>query len=188
MINNAGITMNRPFEEVTEEQYNTLYDVNVRAQFFLTQALVPALAEGGHGAVINLTSNHAFSGLREHSVYAGTKGAIVSYTRQLSLELASEGIRVNAIAPGWILVENHLRLEPDLDPQAIGRRYPAGILGEPVDIGRLAIFLASEESRYIVGQTLLIDGGASAIMPLTGDFREPIGVQFGQGYVEGLGE
>ena len=186
LINNAGITMNMPFGKVTEEQYDTLYEVNVRAQFFLTQALEPALAESGQGVVINLTSNHAFSGLTEHSVYAGTKGAIVSYSRELSLELAPKGIRVNAIAPGWILVENHRKIQPDLDVEAVGRGYPAGVLGEPVDVARLAIFLASEESRYIVGQTLLLDGGASAIMPLTGDFREPIGVQFGQDYVEGL--
>ena len=186
LVNNAGITMNRVFEQVTEEQYDTLYNVNVRAQFFLTQALVPALGEAGKGVVINLTSNHAFFGLREHSVYAGTKGAIVSYSRELALDLAPRGIRVNAIAPGWILVENHLKVEPGLDVEAAGSRQPAGILGDPVDVARLAIFLASEESRYIIGQTLLIDGGTSAIMPLTGDFQQPMGVQFGQGYVPGL--
>ena len=186
LVNNAGITMNVPFEKVTPAQFDTLYNVNVRAMFFATQAAVPALLAQGSGAVINLTSVHAFAGMTEHSVYAGTKGAIVAYTRELSLELAPKGIRVNAIAPGWILVENHLKVMPDLDVQAAARTMPAGILGAPSDIGKLAVFLASESARYIIGQTLIIDGGLTALMPLTGDFRQPREYRFGQGYVPGL--
>ena len=186
LVNNAGITMTRPFEQVTREQYDTLYDVNVRGMFFLTQAAVPAMVEQGHGVVLNLSSVHAFTGMTEHTVYAGTKAAIMAFTRVLALELAPKGIRVNAIAPGWILVEKHFEAMKDLDPQAKGRESPAGILGEPKDIGRLAIFLASEEARYIIGQTLIMDGGQTAIMPLTGDFREPRQDIFGQGYVPDL--
>jgi NAD(P)-dependent dehydrogenase (short-subunit alcohol dehydrogenase family) len=185
LVNNAGITMNRPFEEVTPGQFDTLYHVNVRGMFFLTQSVIPSMLTQGHGAVINVSSVHAFSGKVEHTVYAGTKAAIVAFTRVLALEMAPKGIRVNAIAPGWILVENHLKVMGDFDRQASSRRLPAGFIGDSRDIGRLAIFLASDEARYIVGQTFIIDGGQTAIMPPF-DFREPNQYQFGQGYVPDL--
>ena len=186
LVNNAGITMNKPFLQVTPEQFDTLYDVNIRGMYFLTQAAVPTMIEQGNGAVINLTSVHAFAGMTEHTIYAGTKAAIVGFTRVLALELATKGVRVNAIAPGWILVENHLKVLGEFDQQSAGSTIPAGVIGAPHDIGKLALFLASDESRYIVGQTLVIDGGMLAIMPLSGDFREPRQEQWGQGYVPGL--
>ena len=186
LVNNAGITMNKPFLEVTPEQFDTLYNVNIRGMYFLTQAAVPTMIEQGSGAVINLTSVHAFAGMTEHTIYAGTKAAIVGFTRVLALELATKGVRVNAIAPGWILVENHLKVLGEFDQESAGNTIPAGVIGAPHDIGKLALFLASEESRYIVGQTLVIDGGMLAIMPLTGDFRETRQEQWGQGYVPGL--
>ncbi|AWT60356.1 MAG: 3-oxoacyl-[acyl-carrier-protein] reductase FabG [Candidatus Moanabacter tarae] len=186
LINNSGITMNKPFLEVTPEQFNVLYNVNIRGMFFLTQFMVPNMIEEGGGAVINLTSVHAYAGMTEHTVYAGTKGAIVSFTRVLALELAQKGIRVNAIAPGWILVENHLSVLKDFDRESAASGIPAGIIGEPTDIGKLALFLASEEARYIVGQTFVVDGGQLSIMPLTGDFREDRKEQWGQGYVPDL--
>ena len=186
LVNNAGITVNVPFEKVTVEQFDTLINVNLRAMFFLTQASIPAMAQEGAGVVINLSSVHAFAAMTEHTVYDATKGAIVAFTRVLALEMAPKGIRVNAIAPGWILVENHLKVRPNLDERASGQAIPAGIIGAPRDIGHLAIFLASDEARFILGQTLIIDGGQTAIMPLTGDFREPRNEQWGQGYVPGL--
>src|SRR5262249_30660547 len=172
LVNNAGITMNLPFEQVTVEQFDTLYNVNIRAMFFLTQAVLPSLRAAGQGVVINLASIHAFLGMTEHTVYAGTKGAIAAFTRVLALELGPKGIRVNAIAPGWILVENHLKTLAHFDEAESAATIPAGIIGKPRDVGRLAIFLASDDGRYFTGQTLLFDGGQSAIMPLTGDFRE----------------
>ena len=186
LVNNAGITMNRPFLDVTPEQFDTLYNVNIRGMYFLTQAAVPTMIEQGGGAVINLTSVHAFAGMTEHTIYAGTKAAIVGFTRVLALELATSGVRVNAIAPGWILVENHLKVLGEFDQQEAGATIPAGVIGAPHDIGKLALFLASDESRYIVGQTIVIDGGMLAIMPLSGDFRDTRQEQWGQGYVAGL--
>jgi len=187
LVNNAGITVNLPFEEVSGEIFDTLYHVNVRAQFFLTQAVLPTMEGQGKGIVINISSVHAFTGMTEHSVYAGTKGAVVAFTRELALELIQKGVRVNAIAPGWIFVESHREVLGDrFDVATAGQQIPAGFIGTPADIGRLAIFLASDESRYIVGQTIVCDGGQSAIMPLTGDFRERRSEQWGIGYVEGL--
>ena len=186
LVNNAGITMNKPFLDVTPEQFDTLYNVNIRGMYFLTQAAVPTMIEQGGGAVINLTSVHAFAGMTEHTIYAGTKAAIVGFTRVLALELATRGVRVNAIAPGWILVENHLKVLGEFDQQEAGATIPAGVIGAPHDIGKLVLFLASDESRYIVGQTIVIDGGMLAIMPLSGDFRDTRQEQWGQGYVPGV--
>ncbi len=186
LVNNAGITMNRPFEQVTVEQFDTLFNVNIRAMFFLTQAVAKDMVTRGQGSVINLSSVHAFQGMTEHSAYAGTKGAIVAFTREVALELAPKGIRVNAIAPGWILVDNHYKNEPSIDLEEGAYNIPAGFIGEPTDIGELAVFLASDASRYIVAQTLVIDGGQMSIMPHTGDFRKPRDSQHGKGYVPGL--
>lgn len=186
LINNAGITTNAPFEEIKPEQFDRLYNVNVRAAMFLAQHCLPALEANRPSAIINLTSVHALHGMTEHSIYAGTKGAIVAYTRELSIELAQKGVRVNAIAPGWIIVENHYKIIGDLDLEKAAHDIPAGFVGEPRDVGRLAIFLASDESRYVIGQTIVIDGGQMNIMPNTGDFRERRTWTFGQGYVPGV--
>ena len=189
LVNNAGITMNRPFGKVTMEQFDQLYHVNVRAPFFLTQALLADL-ERSHGVVINISSIHAYEGYTEHSVYAGTRGAIVSFTRQLAIELAPRGIRVNAIAPGAVPVPNHFKSTPDVDvEQSIkesGKGIPCGFAGTPDDIGSVALFLASGAARYIVGQTLIVDGGTTSWMPFGEQFKQPMTTQFGLGYVPGL--
>ena len=183
LINNAGITANMPFDDVTPDQFDTLFGVNIRSMFFATQCAVRLMREADGGAVVNLTSVHAYAAMTEHTVYAATKGAIVAFTRVVGLELAQRGIRVNAIAPGWILVENHLKAMPDLDPQAEGKKVPAGFLGEPADVAEMAMFLASDRARYVVGQTFVVDGGQLTIMPMTGDFREPRAAAFGTDYV-----
>ncbi|NUQ66648.1 MAG: SDR family oxidoreductase, partial [Pirellulales bacterium] len=184
LVNNAGITMNRPFDSVTAEQFDTLYQVNVRAMFFVTQALVPGMITRGGGVVINLTSVHALEGMPEHTVYAGTKGAIVAFTRSLAIELAPKGIRVNAIAPGAIEVENYRVAMPDYDADALGRTIPCGFVGMPADVAKVAVFLAGDDARYIVGQTLVVDGGTTSWMPFHDGFRRPLGGRFGQGYVD----
>jgi len=186
LINNSGITTNAPFEEIKPEQFDTLYTVNVKAALFLTQYCLPALVESAPSAVINLTSVHANHGMTEHSIYAGTKGAIVSYTRELSIELAPKGVRVNAIAPGWIIVENHYKTLGEVDLKKAADQIPAGFVGTPEDVGRLAVFLASDEARYIVGQTYTIDGGQMNIMASSGDIHARRQQTFGKDYVPGL--
>jgi NAD(P)-dependent dehydrogenase (short-subunit alcohol dehydrogenase family) len=188
LVNNAGITLNVPFDRVTPEQFDTLYRVNVRAGYFLTQRLLNGLVNN-RGAVINITSIHAFEGMREHSVYAGTKGAIVAYTRALAIELAPLGVRVNAIAPGCVPVANYEKAIGKYDVEDIGRNIPTGYVGMPEDIGKAVVFLASTGGRFILGQTLVIDGGTTSWMPFGEQFRQPIadsGVQFGRGYVPGV--
>ena len=187
LVNNAGITTNAPFEEITTEQFDLLYHVNVRAAMFLAQRCLPALIESKPSAIVNVSSVHAFHGLHEHSIYAGTKGAIVSYTRELSIELAPQGVRMNCIAPGWVVVENHYKVASDgIDLQQGAYPIPAGFVGQPVDVARLAIFLASTEARYIVGQTIVIDGGQMSVAANTGDFHKRRESTFGKGYVPGV--
>lgn len=186
LVNNAGITMTVPFEDVTIEQFDILCSVNVRAPFFLTQQVLPALRESTSASVINISSIHAFEGRRDYSAYAATRGAIVSFTRQLAIELAPEGIRVNSIAPGSIEVENHYKAVPDLDIVQAGKSIPAGFVGQPADIGDVAVFLASEEARYVVGQTIIVDGGTTSWMPFSEDFLTASAGTHGHGYVPGL--
>ena len=183
LVNNAGITMNLPFMEVVPEQFDTLFNVNIKAMFFLTQAAAKGMVARGKGAVINLTSVHANYAMHEHSIYAATKGAIVSFTRTTSVELAQLGVRMNAIAPGWIIVENHYKAVENLDISNAAHAIPAGFVGEPTDIGELAVLLASDAARYIVGQTYMIDGGQASNLYASGDFREPREDKFGRDYV-----
>jgi len=186
LVNNAGITMNVPFEKVTPEQFDTVFGVNIRATYFVTQAVVPAMIAQGRGVVINTSSIHSFEAYPDHSVYAATKGAINALTRVLAIELAPKGIRVNCIAPGAVEVEAHHEIFADYDPAAMGRVIPAGFVGQPADIAKVAVFLATDDARYIVGQTLLVDGGTGSWMPFGDGFRRPMTEQFGRGYVPGL--
>jgi NAD(P)-dependent dehydrogenase (short-subunit alcohol dehydrogenase family) len=185
LVNNAGITLNRPFEQVAAAEFDLLYRVNVGAPFFLTQALLPTLQASRAGTVINLASIHALGGRRDYSVYAGTKGALVALTRQLAIELAPRGVRVNAIAPGLVEVPSYYEADPTFDAEAAGRTIPAGFAGQPEDVARLAVFLASDEARFIVGQTLVIDGGTTAWFSFTDDFDRPAAGVWGGGSVPG---
>lgn len=191
LVNNAGITMNRPLATTTVEQFDLLYAVNVRAPFFLTQAVLPALI-ASRGVVINISSIHAYEGYTEHSVYAGTRGAIIAMTRQLAVELGPQGVRVVGIAPGAVPVDNHLVAAGTPESQResvvaeVGRCIPCGFAGTPNDIAAVATFLASPASRYIVGQTLVVDGGTTSWMPFGEQFKQPMTAQFGKGYVPGL--
>ena len=164
MMNNAGITASRRFVEVEPQEFDLLYNVNVRAQFFCAQQAVKCmLAQKRKGVVINMTSVHGCSGFVDHSVYDGTKGAIWAWTRELAVELAPLGIRVNGIAPGWIAVESHFRQIRNFDPEALGKRMvPCQQLGKPIQVAKACIYLASEDSDYVVGHVLVIDGGVTA--------------------------
>ena len=190
LVNNAGITLNRPFLKITPEQFDRLMHVNLRGQFFLTQRVVEAMLEAGGGAICNLTSIHGLQGAPEHSLYAATKGAIVAYTRALAVELAHKGIRVNAIAPGWVTVENYYKAIPGFSEETAAetasRMIPAARTGTPLEVARLAAFLCSEDAGYIVGQTLVVDGGTTTLMSLISDFRSESANRFGKGYVPGV--
>jgi NAD(P)-dependent dehydrogenase (short-subunit alcohol dehydrogenase family) len=190
LVNNSGITFNKPFLAVTPEQFDRVYNVNIRAQFFLTQRVVKDMLSHGGGTICNITSIHGVSGAPEHSVYAGTKGAIIAYTRSLAVELAHKGVRVNAIAPGWVTVENYYKALPGFNEadaaKTAAEKIPLGRSGSKVEIAKLAVFLCSEDSGYVVGQTIVADGGTSSLMSLISDFRSTSTAAFGTGYVPGI--
>ena len=187
LVNNAGITINKPFFKVEPAQFDKLYNVNVKAAYFLAQKLAVGMIARGGGAICNLTSIHGFVGAAEHSVYAGTKGAIVAYTRTLAVELAHKGVRVNAIAPGWITVDNYFKAIPGFNledaKKAASEKIPAGRYGLPIDVARLAVFLCSDAASFIIGQTIVIDGGTTALMSLMTDFKSEQEARFGAQYL-----
>jgi 3-oxoacyl-[acyl-carrier protein] reductase len=187
LVNNAGITFNKPFLKVEPAQFEKIYDVNIRASFFLSQALVPAMIAAGKGAICNITSIHGIAGAAEHAAYAGTKGAIIAQTRALAVELAQHGVRVNAVAPGWIAVEGHYDAMPGYEEEAVKKiayeKVPIGCYGLPLDVARLVAFVCSDAASYLVGQTLVLDGGTTALMSLLPDFRTESEARFGQKYL-----
>jgi NAD(P)-dependent dehydrogenase (short-subunit alcohol dehydrogenase family) len=186
LVNNASITMNVPFEKVTAEQFDMLFSVNIRSMYFLCQAVTPTMLQQGSGVIINTSSIHAYEGFQEHTVYAATKGAINAFTRVLAIELAPKGIRVNGVVPGAVEVEAHHKIFPDYNAAEAGKAIPSGFVGQPTDIAKVVLFLASEDARYIVGQMLIVDGGTTSWMPFGDGFRQPMSGQFGRGYVPGL--
>ena len=190
LVNNAGVTMNRPFLKVTPEQFDKMFHINFRGQYFLTQKIVGDMLERGGGVICNMSSIHGLQGVPEHTVYAATKGAIIAYTRSLAVELGYRGIRVNAIAPGWVTVENYFKCIPgftrEIATETGYKAIPVARCGEPLDIARLAAFPCSDDASFIIGQTIVADGGTTALMSLVSDFRKESTNTFGKGYIPGV--
>ncbi len=163
LVNNAGIELDLPFDQVTAEGWGRVIAVNLRAPFLLTQALVPCFPEAG-GAVINISSIHATNAFPNAIPYACSKAGLLALTRNLALELASRKIRVNAICPGYIdtqLWEDYLKSSGD--PARLAKEtaalHPLGRRGVPEDVAGAAMFLADTTSSFITGTHLVVDGG-----------------------------
>jgi NAD(P)-dependent dehydrogenase (short-subunit alcohol dehydrogenase family) len=160
LVNNAGISVEKPFLEVTEEEWDRLMAVNVKGVFLCTQRVLPIMLERGSGKIINLSSISAEVGDLETSAYCATKGAVAALTRQLALELGPHGINVNALGPGVIeTAMNDDLLRNPASAREVVRSIPLGRLGAAADVAPAAVFLASEESDYLTGTTIYVDGG-----------------------------
>lgn len=160
LVNNAGTTVRKPFLKVTEKEFNDVVGLNLRAVFFLTQAVVGEMIKQKRGKIINIASLGSQIGLRNISAYTATKGGIASLTRTLALELAAHNINVNAIAPGYYRTQLTEALFQDEEGYRwVLSRIPLGRPGIPEDLAGSAVFLASSASDYVTGQVLFVDGG-----------------------------
>jgi NAD(P)-dependent dehydrogenase (short-subunit alcohol dehydrogenase family) len=187
LVNNAGITFNSPFLKVRGEQLDVLMNVNFRTPFLLTQRIAAEMIQHGGGTICNLSSIHGLQGAPEHSAYAATKGAIIASSRALAVELGHKGIRVNAIAPGWITVDSYFGAIPgfnlDKATEQARNSIPLARYGVPSDVAKLAAFLCTDDAGFITGQTFVIDGGTTTLMSLMSDFRSESTARFGREYL-----
>lgn len=163
LVNNAGVVFNNKIGMITREQTELMFRVNVIAVIELTQLASRIMARTGGGSIINISSVTAVQGSPGQSAYSATKGAVISFTRSAAKELATSGVRVNAVAPGIVRTERFSELY-EADGEKIETRIgriALGRLAEPEDIAKACAFLASDDSSYISGQILGVDGCAS---------------------------
>lgn len=170
LVNNAGIMFEEPMGQQQRASWDAMLSLNVTTPVFLTQALQPLL-EQSQGAVVNIGSIEGLASNPQHVAYCATKGAVHSMTQAMAVDLGQYGIRCNAIAPGWIkseLSDNYINAQADPAGawQGLYAMHPVGRVGEPLDVGHTAVFLASAEAGFITGQIVVVDGGRTAKLPL----------------------
>jgi NAD(P)-dependent dehydrogenase (short-subunit alcohol dehydrogenase family) len=163
LVNNAGINMKKEFTEVTDEEFQNILTTNVTAVFTMSREVVKHMLTKNAGCIINISSMAAQYGLPKVIAYSASKTAIDGMTRAMAVELSPKGIRVNAIAPGFIysaMTEKALNSDPERKAKVFGRT-PMGHMGQPEDIGNAALYLASDAAKYVTGVVLPVDGGNS---------------------------
>lgn len=163
LVNNAGINMKKEFTEVTDEEFQKVITTNLTAVFVMSREAVKFMLPRKNGCIINISSMAAQYGLPKVIAYSASKTAIDGMTRAMAVELSPKGIRVNAIAPGFIYSDMTAKaLDSDPERKAkVFSRTPMGIMGQPSDIGEAALFLAGDGAKYITGVVLPVDGGNS---------------------------
>lgn len=161
LMNNAWSGELGSVLEIDEEEWDALLDVSLKATYLGSKFAIPEMIEGGGGAIINISSVHGVLAARNYAPYEAAKAGIINLTRQMAVDFGHDGIRVNAICPGAIVIE---RTEEWLEqhPEAVRRGeviYPVGRLGRTMDVAQAALFLASDASSFITGHALMVDGG-----------------------------
>jgi 2-deoxy-D-gluconate 3-dehydrogenase len=161
MVNNAGVILRKPAEEILEEEWDRVIQINLKGTFLCAQTAAKAMIAGGKGGkIINISSVMGAVALPPRAAYCASKGGIINLTKDLAAEWAQYGIAVNGIAPGWTVTEmtqGYFSQEPVR--RYLLERIPLNRLGKPEDIAHMAVFLASDYADYIIGQTIFVDGG-----------------------------
>jgi NAD(P)-dependent dehydrogenase (short-subunit alcohol dehydrogenase family) len=164
LVNNAAFAIYKLLHEYEQSEWDRVVAVNLRSLYLTSRRCIPIMAERKSGRIIHIASAHARITAPGNAPYVATKGAVVSLTRAMALECAPHGIRVNCILPGAIatpmLMENWGDVSPERHP--LVPRIPLGRVGQPDEIARVVQFLASDESSYMTGSDVLVDGGISA--------------------------
>ncbi len=167
LVNNAGVNLPGVFHEVSNETIDRTLDVNVKGAMYLIRAAIPHMLKTGHGSIVNMSSVNGLVSEPFLSVYSASKGAIVMLTRGIALDYAKQGIRCNAICPGWVdtpINYAHADLLGGIKHvyETIGTFQPIGRPGTPREIANLVLFLASDEASFITGSIISADGGMTA--------------------------
>jgi len=163
LVHNAGIHLKKSVSDTTEEDIQKVLNTHVIGSHSLTKAIVPAFIERGSGSILFITSMAAVFGIPSVCAYSAAKSALLGVVRSYASELSDKGIRVNAIAPGWIETEM-FKQAMYKDPERIYKvlsRTPQKTFGKPEDIGWAAVYLSSDEASFVTGQQLVVDGGVS---------------------------
>ena len=159
LVNNVGTARDGWLAKMSEEDWDTVLQVNLKSQFLCCRAVAPHMMEQKSGRIINISSR-AWLGGPGQANYAASKGAVISLTRTLALEMARYGITANCIAPALVDTPLFRGLKDEVQERLV-KTIPAGRIGTPEDIGNAALFLAADESSYVTGQTLYVCGGRS---------------------------
>jgi len=163
VVANAGIAHRVPLDQMSDAKWDETMDVDLKGVMRVVRAAAPGMARHGVGAVIALSSIMGVAyGWSEHAHYSAAKAGVVGLVRGLAVELASAGVRVNGIAPGYIRTAQALSREHSLGPEGLEQAasfIPMGRVGEPEDVADVALFLASGAARYVTGQVIVVDGG-----------------------------
>jgi len=163
LINNAGINVRKPVTDYSLEEWRSILDTNLTGPFLLCRALVPHMKGQGYGRIINICSTQSHVALVNRTAYCATKAGLLGFTRALAVELAPEGISVVGISPGVLLTEiNEVWMDDPQMREWFLAKIPQGRFGRPEEIGKLAVFLCTEEAGVITGTDVLADGGFCA--------------------------
>jgi len=162
LVNNAGITLKKPFTLSTEQEWDRVHSTNLKSVFLCTKEAVPLMARGG--AVLNISSAHAKATTHNFSVYAASKAGMEGLTRSMAIELGEKGIRVNALRLGLINVARAHVTEDDVNYAGMCARIPVGRPGDGADVVPVAVLLCSDDAAFITGQVTVVDGGSGATL------------------------
>lgn len=168
LLNNAGILHIGTAEQITEDQWDETFNINVRGLWLLSRAVLPQMRKAGGGSIINTASVLGINGARSRAAYAPSKGAVVLLTKCMAIDHGHEHIRVNAICPSFVETDLTAAVVAKApDPKSVRSEriavHPIGRLGQPEDIAGLAVYLASDESSWVTGAAFPLDGGYLAV-------------------------